>query len=574
MSSVVNVKIHDHVKNNKVDATVNLDDVIAKVKEDLVDLIKVQAKDQQLIFAGKIMKDTETFRDNKIVDGSTVHMVPKLAARQQNARPAPATTNATPAAANTTTPPPQQQQQQGFGGNAFNNPFAGLGGMGRLNGQSMQQMRQQLMQNPEMMDQIMNSPLFQSLVNNPNMMQNMFQNNPQMQQILSENPELRHALNDPETQRQSMRMASNPALRREMMRNQDRALQNIEAHPEGFNHLRRMYENVQAPMMEASINAANANNPFANNVSPSVRQAQQEAQRQEAERGQGNSTSPNTQALPNPWGRPTAQRPSNPPANTNGAGGNNVNRNLGNLFGGGMGLGGGAANMDPNQVANMMENPMMQNMMNQIISDPNFLSNMEQSNPMIRQMFQQNPMIRQMMQNPAMMRQMMNPATIRASMQLRQAMQQQGGGQGAGATNTGMNANILNTLLGASGGGANPWANVGANGNNGQGGATTGNVQNQFLPNGGNPLLGNWHAFSQVVNNASGQNASSSSNPWAGNNVQGGGGSNQSPAERYAVQLEALRNMGFDDESANIRALQQTNGNINMAVERLISGNV
>ena len=149
--------------------------------------------------------------------------------------------------------------------------------MGRLNGQSMQQMRQQLMQNPEMMDQIMNSPLFQSLVNNPNMMQNMFQNNPQMQQILSENPELRHALNDPETLRQSMRMASNPALRREMMRNQDRALQNIEAHPEGFNHLRRMYENVQAPMMEASINAANANNPFANNVSPSVRQAQQEA---------------------------------------------------------------------------------------------------------------------------------------------------------------------------------------------------------------------------------------------------------------------------------------------------------
>ena len=55
--------------------------------------------------------------------------------------------------------------------------------------------------------------------------------------------------------------------------------------------------------------------------------------------------------------------------------------------------------MDPNLVANMMENPMMQNMMNQIISDPNFLNSLEQSNPMIRQMFQQNPMIRQMMQN-------------------------------------------------------------------------------------------------------------------------------------------------------------------------------
>lgn len=32
---------------------------------------------------------------------------------------------------------------------------------------------------------------------------------------------------------------------REHMRNTDRAVSNIEAHPEGFNALRRMYENVQ-----------------------------------------------------------------------------------------------------------------------------------------------------------------------------------------------------------------------------------------------------------------------------------------------------------------------------------------
>lgn len=35
------------------------------------------------------------------------------------------------------------------------------------------------------------------------------------------------------------------ALQREQMRNQDRAMSNIEAHPEGFNALRRMYENFQ-----------------------------------------------------------------------------------------------------------------------------------------------------------------------------------------------------------------------------------------------------------------------------------------------------------------------------------------
>ena len=35
------------------------------------------------------------------------------------------------------------------------------------------------------------------------------------------------------------------ALMREQMRSTDRALSNIESHPEGFNMLRRMYENVQ-----------------------------------------------------------------------------------------------------------------------------------------------------------------------------------------------------------------------------------------------------------------------------------------------------------------------------------------
>ena len=35
------------------------------------------------------------------------------------------------------------------------------------------------------------------------------------------------------------------ALMREQMRNADRAMSNIESHPEGHNMLRRMYENIQ-----------------------------------------------------------------------------------------------------------------------------------------------------------------------------------------------------------------------------------------------------------------------------------------------------------------------------------------
>jgi ubiquilin len=44
------------------------------------------------------------------------------------------------------------------------------------------------------------------------------------------------------------------------------------------------------------------------------------------------------------------------------------------------------------------------------------------------------------------------------------------------------------------------------------------------------------------------------------------------PAARYASQLRQLADMGFHDEAANLRALTATNGNVNNAVERLLSG--
>jgi hypothetical protein len=37
--------------------------------------------------------------------------------------------------------------------------------------------------------------------------------------------------------------------------------------------------------------------------------------------------------------------------------------------------------------------------------------------------------------------------------------------------------------------------------------------------------------------------------------------------EVYAVELRQLQDMGFYDTQANIRALQSTNGNVNLAIE-------
>ncbi len=44
------------------------------------------------------------------------------------------------------------------------------------------------------------------------------------------------------------------------------------------------------------------------------------------------------------------------------------------------------------------------------------------------------------------------------------------------------------------------------------------------------------------------------------------------PATRFASQLQQLEAMGFTDRDNNLRILQLCNGNVNLAVERLLSG--
>lgn len=56
----------------------------------------------------------------------------------------------------------------------------------------------------------------------------------------------------------------------------------------------------------------------------------------------------------------------------------------------------------------------------------------------------------------------------------------------------------------------------------------------------------------------------------------GPGGAGVPPAQdseqRYAVQLQQLHDMGFQNRAVNVRVLQQTGGNVEAAVERLLMG--
>ncbi|GFS39390.1 ubiquitin family protein [Actinidia rufa] len=190
--------------------------------------------------------------------------------------------------------------------------FPGLGGSGGLFGAGIpefEQVQQQLLQNPNLMGEIMNMPLAQNLMSNPDILWNFVLNNPQMREIIDRNPELAHVLNDPSTLRQTLEAARNPELMREMMRNTDRAMSNIESSPEGFNMLRRMYENVQEPFLNATTMAGDArsdldSNPFA--VLMGTRGGGQGTDQSTNPSRSGsdtttNSPAPNTNPLPNPW---------------------------------------------------------------------------------------------------------------------------------------------------------------------------------------------------------------------------------------------------------------------------------
>ena len=121
-----------------------------------------------LIFAGKIMKDTETLASHNVKDGMTVHLVIKQSAAAAGGGSSGAATSPPPAAAPAAAPVPPAPADIGaspFGIGGFGG-IPGLGnlGMGSANFMEMQQrMQRDLLANPDMMRQVSLSNTNQSM---------------------------------------------------------------------------------------------------------------------------------------------------------------------------------------------------------------------------------------------------------------------------------------------------------------------------------------------------------------------------------------------------------------------------
>lgn len=206
--------------------------------------------------------------------------------------------------------------------------------------------------------------------------------NPQMQQLIQRNPEISHMLNNPDIMRQTLELARNPAMMQEMMRNQDRALSNLESIPGGYNALRRMYTDIQEPMLSAAQEQFGGN-PFASLVS-------------NTSSGEGSqpSRTENRDPLPNPWAPQASQSSAAP-------------------------------NLGPGVGASMFNTPGMQSLLQQITENPQLMQNML-SAPYMRSMMQslsQNPDLAAQMQNPDTLSAMSNPRAMQALLQIQQGLQ-------------------------------------------------------------------------------------------------------------------------------------------------------
>ncbi|XP_030049554.1 ubiquilin-1 isoform X1 [Microcaecilia unicolor] len=546
------IKVTVKTPKEKEEFAVAENSTVRQFKEEISKRFKSHTDQLVLIFAGKILKDQDTLSQHGIHDGLTVHLVIKTQSRSQNP---PAPQSASPGSpdstsaqsSSTTTPASTNSSLFGLGGLGGLASLSSLG-MNTSNFSELQsQMQRQLMSNPEMMVQIMENPFVQSMLSNPDLMRQLIMANPQMQQLIQRNPEISHMLNNPDIMRQTLELARNPAMMQEMMRNQDRALSNLESIPGGYNALRRMYTDIQEPMLNAAQEQFGGN-PFASLVNNT------------SNLGNQPSRTENRDPLPNPW----APQPGTQTSSTTSSNGNTTssstatsnstttepNPTMPNL---GPGVGAGMFNTpgmqsllqqiteNPQLMQNMLSAPYMRSMMQSLSQNPDLAAQMMLNNPLFAgnpqlqdQMRQQLPIFLQQMQNPDTLSAMSNPRAMQALLQIQQGLQTL--------------ATEAPTLMP----GVSP-----VFGGLGSTGGSTGTTVPSSVPSENTSTLsgisepGHQQFVQQMLQ------ALAAANP-------------QNPEVRFQQQLEQLSAMGFLNREANLQALIATGGDINAAIERLL----
>lgn len=546
------IKVAVKTANSKEVVEVNENASIKELREAVHEKFPAAASVDQLclIFAGRILKDNGTVKSEGISDGITIHLVIKSQNKAQEQAASHAASAPATSASHTTGSSPLA----GAAASSQSNPLLGMlgSGGGSGGGDLRSQMTQQVLNNPELLRQALDNPLVQSMTSNPELMRSIMMSNPEMQQLMERNPEISHLMNNPDLMRQTMEMMRNPAMMQEMMRNQDRAMSNLESIPGGFNALRRLYTDVQEPMLNAA-------------------EEQMRSQfRTDATGGAGDARTDNSQRgtenlapLPNPW-NPSAGVPTNtsttPAINpfslfTAAANSSNTSSTTSSTATTANSTPGTAAppnifsalGSNPEAQQNVLQSPFMQQMMQQIMSNPNLLASavrnhpLHANNPQLEdQIRQQMPQIMEALQNPEVRGLLSNQRVFQAIQQIQEGVQ-----------TLQREAPQLMPLFGL----PNMGTAAVSNNTSTTSATTTTTSTTPSVPPAGDPLH---QLFGQMMSTMSQQQNNRSAD------------TSLPPEQRFQIQLEQLATMGFHDRAANIQALVASGGDVNAAIERLI----
>jgi ubiquilin len=394
----------------------------------------------------------------------------------------------------------------------------------------------------------MDSPLTQSLMSNPDIMRGLIQSNPQMRQLMERNPEINHMLNNPDILRQTMEIARNPAMMQELMRNQDRAMSNLESIPGGQSALQRMYRDIQEPMLNAAQDQFGSN-PFQALSSNNEANSQQ-------------TTDENTAPLPNPWSQssnPSSGSNNTRPANAGGIG-SNAGQGAGVFGSPGMQSLMQQMTQNPELMQGMLNSPQTQAMMRSLTENPDMAANMIGNNPLLagnpemqEQLRNMMPTFMQQLQNPAVQGVMSNPEALAAISQIQTGLQRLQTAAPELYSTMGMPNLAAGMNFGRSAAGSNSTSNTTS--------TTTTTSSASSNTSSSTPAQGqNMDSFRQLMNSM----VTGMANQGLNANVP-------PPEERFQTQLETLASMGFVDRQANIQALIATYGDVNAAIDRLLN---
>lgn len=248
---------------------------------------------------------------------------------------------------------------------------------------------------------------------------------------------------------------------------------------------------------------------------------------------------------------------------------------------------GGLTESGPNQedVLRMMENPIFQSQMNEMLSNPQMIDFLIQSNPQLQAL---GPQARQMFQSPMFRQMLTNPAMLRQSMQMAEMMGLNRGIDGFGSVSNNNNSDF------PAPGGEDTTTEINNNNNNNNSTTSTNNstqsssnnmAQNPFaaLLNPSVTPFANLSSINPNSNNTSNNNTTNNNN-WSNYSSfleammppvqQQQPEDRRPPEERYEQQLRQLNDMGFFDFDRNVAALRRSGGSVQGAVDALLNGSV